>query len=255
MPRSEAEDSSSDSDYDSSVALSDLSSPCRDVAGPSAGPASDAAALASERDQVEPDREAYLAKRASFIEELVKLLCWAHLERSLRQSDSTPKQVAAQMREYRKRHWRDTSRDLQTDVCASLSAESSQDLEHMVAAMRCVLDDEPPINDLRWIMGLASQPGHLLPDRSLALQRMQQAIYTSWRERVGAGEASLLAKTAAELADHALYLMALRLLWPLLSSDQQLEVQQWFQRYARTSGPSGAASASSSSQPWPGLDR
>ena len=80
---------------------------------------------------------------------------------------------------------------------------------------------------------------------------MQQAIYTSWRERVGAGEASLLAKTAAELADNTLYLMALRLLWPLLSSDQQLEVQQWFRRYARTSGPSGAASASSSSRPRP----
>ena len=120
-------------------------------------------------------------------------------------------------------------------------------------ALQCELP-EPPLNDIRWIMSLASQPGDLLPDRSLALQRMQQAIYTSWRERVGAGEASLLAKTAAELADNTLYLMALRLLWPLLSSDQQLEVQQWFRRYAGTSGPSGAASASSSSKPRPGLD-
>ena len=255
MPRSEAEGSSSDSDDDSLVALSDLSSPCRDDARPSADPASDAAVLASERGQVEPDRDVYLAKRASFVEESAKLLCWAHLERALRRSDSTPKQVAAQMREYRKRHWRDTSRDLQTHVCASLSAEPRRDLELMVAAMRCALDDEPPLNDLRWIMSLASQPGHLLPDRSLALQRMQQAIYTSWRERLGAGEASLLAKTASELADNTLYLMALRLLWPLLSCAQQLEVQQWFQRYARTSGPSGAASASSSSQPRPGLDR
>ena len=66
---------------------------------------------------------------------------------------------------------------------------------------------------------------------------------------VGAGEASLLAKTAAELADNALYLMALRLLWPLLSSDQQLEVQQWFQRYARGSSAPGAASSSSCSRP------
>ena len=253
MPRSVAEYTSSDSDDDSRVAISDLSSPSRDDAGPSADPTSDAAALVSERDQLEPDRGVYLAKRASFIEELAKLLCWAHLERSLRQH-STPKQVAAQMREYRKRHWRDTSGELQTDVCASLSAESSRDLEHIVAAMRCVLDDEPRLNDIRWIMSLASQPGDLLPDRSLALERMQQAIYTSWRERVGAGEASLLAKTAAELADNTLYLMALRLLWPLLSSDQQLEVQQWFRRYARTSGPSGAASASSSSKPRPGLD-
>ena len=255
MPRSEAEGSSSDSDADSPLALSDLSSPCRDDARPSADPASDAVLLASERGQVEPDRDVYLAKRASFVEELAKLLCWAHLERSLRRSDSTPKQVAAQMREYRKRHWRDDSRDLQTDVCASLSAEPRQDLERMMAAMRCALDDEPPLNDLRWIMGLVSQPGHLLPDRSLALQRMQQAIYTSWHERLGAGEASLLAKTAAELADNTLYLMALRLLWPLLSSAQQLEVQQWFQRYARTSGPSSAASASSSSPPRPGLGR
>ena len=255
MPRSEAEDSSgSGSDNDSSVALSDLSSAPGDAAQPSADTAAEAAASISERDQVEPDRMVYLAKRASFIEELAKLLCWAHLERSLRQSDSTPKQVAAQMREYRKRHWRDTSRDLQTDVCAALSRESSQDLEHMVAAMRCTLDSEPPINDLRWIMGLASQPGHLLPDRALALQRMQQAIYTSWRETVGAGEASLLAKTAAELADNALYLMALRLLWPLLSSDQHLEVQQWFHRYARNSGPSDATSSSSSSRPQTGLD-
>ncbi|CAE7948731.1 unnamed protein product [Symbiodinium sp. KB8] len=89
-----------------------------------------------------------------------------------------------------------------------------KDLEHMVAAMRCTLDNEPPVNDLSWIMGLASQPG----------------------------EASLLAKTAAELADNALYLMALRLLWPLLSSDQQLEVQQWFQRYARGSSAPGVRS-------------
>ena len=235
------------------VAISDLSSPCGDDAGPSADPASDTATLATERDQLEPDREVYLAKRASFIEKLAKLLCWAHLERSLRQH-STPKQVAAQMREYRKRHWRDTSRELQTDVCASLSAASSNDLEHIVAAIRCVLDDEPPLNDIRWIMSLASQPVELLPDRSLALQRMQQAIYFSWRERVGAEEASFLAKTAAELADNTLYLMALRLLWSLLSSDQQLEVQQWFRRYARTSGPSGDASASSSSKPRPGLD-
>ena len=109
---------------------------------------------------MEPDRDVYLAKRASFVEELAKLLCWAHLERSLRRSDSTPKQVAAQMREYRKRHWKDTSRDLQTDVCAFLSADPRRDLEHMVAAMRCALDDEPPLNDLRWIMSLASQPGH-----------------------------------------------------------------------------------------------
>ena len=136
MPRSEAADSSSDGDDDSRVAISDLSSPS------SADPASDTATLATERDQLEPDRGVYLAKRASFIEELAKLLCWAHLERSLRQH-STPKQVAAQMREYRKRHWRDTSRELQTDVCASLSAASSNDLEHIVAAIRCVLDDEP----------------------------------------------------------------------------------------------------------------
>ena len=136
MPRSEAEGSSSDSDDDSLVALSDLGSPCRDDARPSADPASDAAVLASERGQVEPDRDVYLAKRASFVEESAKLLCWAHLERALRRSDSTPKQVAAQMREYRKRHWRDTSRDLLTDVCASLSAEPRRDLEHMVAAMR-----------------------------------------------------------------------------------------------------------------------
>ena len=107
MPRSEAEDSSSDSDDNSRVAISDLSSPCRDDAGPSANPASDAA----------------------------KLLCWAYLERSLRQN-STPKQVAAQMREYRKRHWRDTSRELQTDVCASLSAESSHDLDSGGYALR-----------------------------------------------------------------------------------------------------------------------
>ena len=53
MPRSEAEGSSSDSDDDSLVALSDLSSPCRDDARPSADPASDAAVLASERGQVE----------------------------------------------------------------------------------------------------------------------------------------------------------------------------------------------------------
>ena len=125
----------------------------------------------------------------------------------------------------------------------------------MVAAMRCALDDEPPLNDLRWIMSLASQPGHLLPDRSLALQRMQQAIYFSWRERLGAGEASLLAQTAAELADNTLYLMALRLLWPLLSCAQQLDVQQWFQRYARTSSPAATASASSSSHHRPGLGR
>ena len=118
--------------------------------------------------KLEPDRGVYLAKRASFIEELAKLLCWAHLERSLRQSNSTPKQVAAQMREYRKRHWRDTSRELQTDVCASLSAESSHDLEHMGGgyALR-FWTMNPPLNDLRWIMGLASQPGDLLPDRSL----------------------------------------------------------------------------------------
>ena len=94
------------------------------------------------------------------------------------------------------------------------------------------------------------------PGTSCQIDRLLCSVCnTSWRERVGAGEASLLAKTAAELADYTLYLMALRLLWLLLSSDQQLEVQQWFRRYARTSGPSGAASASSSSKPRPGLDR
>ena len=55
MPRSVVEDTSSDSDDDSRVAISDLSSPSRDDAGPPADPTSDAAELVSERDQLEPD--------------------------------------------------------------------------------------------------------------------------------------------------------------------------------------------------------
>ena len=57
MPRSEAEDSTSSSgENDSSMALSDLSSPPGDDVQPSDGPAPEAAASATKRDRVEPDR-------------------------------------------------------------------------------------------------------------------------------------------------------------------------------------------------------
>ncbi|CAE7240104.1 Pol [Symbiodinium necroappetens] len=170
----------------------------------------------------------YQLKRQSFVEELLKGLCWKQLERELKERFPI-KQASAQLREYRKGHGRDPSRTLLYNVSEYLSPERRGDLEHMSAALRCMLEEDMLANDLEWLERLPEGP---MPDRLVAMQFFQRAIYASLLEQAGAADAAMVAHLSVELASNTFYNPAMRLLWPLLSSKQQLEVQQWFFRFS-----------------------
>ena len=80
-------------------------------------------------------------------------------------------------------------------------------------------------NDLEWLERLPEGP---MPDRLVAMQFFQRAIYASLLEQAGAADGGMVAHLSVELTSNTFYRPAMRLLWPLLSSKQQLEVQQWF---------------------------
>ena len=167
-------------------------------------------------------------KRQSFVEELLKGICWKHLDRELKQRFSI-RQAAAQQREFRKGHCRDPSRTLQFNIAELLPPEQRADLEHMCAALRCMLEEDMPENDKLWLDQLPCGP---MPDRLVAMQHFQREIYASLLDRAGPADATLVAHLAVELASNTFYRPAIRLLWPLLADRQRMEVQQWFLRYA-----------------------
>ena len=184
-------------------------------------------------------------KKQSFTEELLKGLCWRQLERELK--DKFPaRQAAAQYREYRKGHARDSPRTLLYNVSEFLSQERRNDLEHMSAALRCMLEDDMQDNDLHWLEHLPEGP---MPERLVAMQYFQRAVFASLLEQAGAADAAMVSHLSVELASNTFYRPAMRLLWPILSAKQRLEVQQWFFRYSMQMDEKvqSAASASSSS--------
>ncbi|CAE7504026.1 unnamed protein product [Symbiodinium microadriaticum] len=139
--------------------------------------------------------------------------------------EGSSSKASAQLREYRKGHGRDPSRTLLYNVSEYLSPERRGDLEHMSAALRCMLEEDMLANDLEWLERLPEGP---MPDRLVAMQFFQRAIYASLLEQAGAADGGMVAHLSVELTSNTFYRPAMRLLWPLLSSKQQLEVQQWF---------------------------
>ncbi|CAE7273420.1 Pol, partial [Symbiodinium sp. KB8] len=184
-------------------------------------------------------------KKQSFTDELLKGLCWRQLERELKEKFPA-RQAAAQYREYRKGHARDSPRTLLYNVSEFLSQERRNDLEHMSAALRCMLEDDMQDNDLYWLEHLPEGP---MPDRLVAMQYFQRAVFTSLLEQAGAADAAMVSHLSVELASNTFYRPAMRLLWPILSAKQRLEVQQWFFRYSMQMDEKAqnAAPASSSS--------
>ena len=184
-------------------------------------------------------------KKQSFTVELLRGLCWKQLERELKEK-FTARQAAAQYREYRKGHGRDSPRTLLYNVSEFLSQERKNDLEHMSAALRCMLEDDMPNNDLHWLEHLPEGP---MPERLVAMQYFQRAVFASLLEQAGAADAAMVSHLSVELASNTFYRPAMRLLWPILSAKQRLEVQQWFFRYSTQMDDCAqpAASASSSS--------
>ncbi|CAE7351058.1 unnamed protein product [Symbiodinium microadriaticum] len=167
------------------------------------------------------------AKRESFTEELVKHLCLRHLQHQLQQ-DFSSRQAAAQLREFKRRHETTRARSLQNYVAQHLEPERKQDMEHMVGAVRIMLDEDTPENDLSWMQSLANGP---LPNQTILLQTMQRAMYDGLQPTVGNRSANMVAGLAAELASNTLYLRSMRLLWPLVKEDKRLQIQQWIIAY------------------------
>ena len=182
-------------------------------------------------------------KRASFTEELVKLLCLRHLQHQLQQ-DFPTRQAAAQLREFKRRHETASARSMQYNVSQYLEPKRSQDMEHMVGAIRIMLEADTPENDLSWMQTLVTGP---LPSQSLLLQAMQKAIYEGMQPTVGPRSANMVAGLATELAGNTLYLRSMRLLWPLVKADKQLQLQQWIISYRTTLGDEAQAEPASSS--------
>ncbi|CAE7560687.1 Pol, partial [Symbiodinium microadriaticum] len=60
----------------------------------------------------------------------------------------------------------------------------------------------------------------------------QRAVFTSLLEQAGTADAAMVSHLSVELASNTFYRPAMRLLWPILSAKQRLEVQQWFFRYS-----------------------
>ena len=188
---------------------------------------------------------AFLLKKASFVDELVTRVCWKMLDWHLRQLHPV-RQAATQLRESRERHCRDPARSLQRTVEELLPPDRAEDLELMAVALRGMCEGDIPDNDRCWLHQLGSGP---LPPRTVAMQRLQRAVFASVREQGGSDAASWVSHTSVELARNALYVPSVELLWPLLSSTQRLEVQQWFANYAELhasasgSVPSGLSSS------------
>ncbi|CAE7212629.1 Wdr65 [Symbiodinium sp. CCMP2456] len=194
----------------------------------------------SQQDAVE---RAFEAKRSSFEEELVIQLCFLHLQHQLQQNYPS-RQAAARLREFKRSHAANHSRTLQTTIAGFLSDERAQDMEHMVGAIRVMLQADIPENDENWIRTLAEGP---LPRQHVFLQTAQRAIYEGLQPTTGHLSAKMVSDTAVNLAGNALYLFSLRLLWPLIPDDKRLQIQQWILRYRESSEDAGAAEPSSSS--------
>ena len=131
-------------------------------------------------------------KKQSFTDELLKGLCWRQLERELKEKFPA-RQAAAQYREYRKGHARDSPRTLLYNVSEFLSQERRNDLEHMSAALRCMLEEDMQDNDLYWLEHLPEGP---MPDRLVAMQHFSEGSVhlpagAGWNGRCGDGVASL----------------------------------------------------------------
>ncbi|OLP77542.1 hypothetical protein AK812_SmicGene42388 [Symbiodinium microadriaticum] len=108
----------------------------------------------------------------------------------------------------------------------------------MVGAIRIMLEADTPENDLSWMQTLVTGP---LPSQSLLLQAMQKAIYEGMQPTLGPRSANMVAGLATELAGNTLYLRSMRLLWPLVKADKQLQLQQWIISYRTTLGDEAQA--------------
>ena len=259
MPRSEtgttssdSSDSSSfddDSDWndslDSDAIQADMAASDDDEAefGPDEPPGAHLPSAPPATESVQREMEFEL-KRQSFVEELAKQLCRIYLEQELRSSFPV-RQAAAQLREFWRRHPTADSRSLQCTVVGFLSEARGMDLEHMVAALRCMLEEPIPDNDLDWILGLDASR---LPLRPRLQQAIQQAIVLSLCDRVGREAATMVATQATELAFNTFSIPALRLLWPLLDDTQRGKLQLWIFQFCTGTAEEPTERASSSSQ-------
>ena len=174
-----------------------------------------------------PHELQFAETQRSFEEELCKSLCWQHLQQQLRE-EYQPRQAAAQLREYRRRHEQAASRDLQFTVVGLSSPRRAETLEYMLAAIRCLLQDGVPENDKLWLAGLAHAK---LPPRERFLQTLQRAIYDGLLDTGGKEGSTMVAATAVELASNKFYIPSVRLLWPLVEDTQRLRIQQWLYRF------------------------
>ncbi|CAE7254549.1 unnamed protein product [Symbiodinium sp. CCMP2592] len=252
MPRSPPGSTTSDSYASSSEDWSDLDGNAisdEDMADSDASLGNDEpfGAHLPEAPQSDVDirREAdFELKRQSFVDLLARQLCRAHLEQELR-SRLTARQAGAQLRDFWRRHSNDNSRDLQDSVVGFLDSNRRESLEHMVAALRCMLAEPMPDNDLAWLLSLEIL--HLPPLHRLQ-QAAQQAVFFSLCDKVGREAAAMVASRATDLAFNTFSIPALRLLWPLLDDDQRRKMQRWLFEYRMGTAEEPTEKSSSSSQ-------
>ena len=247
MPRSVASSSSSYDDESSSSISGDSGPNSDELMGRSGSEDDGPHTTAQPEPRQNPEEAAELAfehKRSTFVDELVRRLCWAHYEQDQQARPLLkPRQAAAQRREFWKRCEHDDVRYFQASVASRIvNEERKMDMEHMVAAIRAMLASPIQENDHEWFRWLGAAR---LPPRHRLQQAMRKLVYDSLQERAGVGAASahMVADHSTTLSENALYIASIRLLWPLLTPDNQRKLQQWIQEHDLLNEESQSASS------------